>query len=105
MGHFAEVKEELRRFIASENIDVAMTEREKQITLHGISSGRTLEITYDGSENFRLKEALGKHPPGFQTQVATPAPRWSGRERPINKSELLTKAKGWLNSQRAYAGD
>ena len=104
MGRFVEVKEDLRRFITNENIDVAMTERERQIVIHGVSSGQTLEITYDGQEYFRLKEDLGSHPKGFQTQVTVQPPRWSGRD-PITQSEVLTKAKGWLNSQRAHLGD
>lgn len=105
MRHFAEVREDLRKYIKNENIDVAVTEREKQINLHAISSGRTLEITYDGSEYFRLKEVSGDHPKGFHAQVAAEAPRWTGRERPIAQSELLTKAKAWLNSQRAHVVD
>jgi hypothetical protein len=105
MGRLAEVKEDLRKHIKNENIDVAVTEREKQITLHAIASGRTLEITYDGSEFFRLKEVSGDHPKGFHAQVAAEAPRWTGRERPIAQSELLTKAKGWLNTQRAQVAD
>ncbi len=50
MGRFAEVKEDLRRFITNENIDVAMTERERQIVMHGIASGRTLESNYPPAE-------------------------------------------------------
>lgn len=96
MGQFDDAVEDLRRFIASEDVNATVTVRENQITLR--SSGKTLEITTDDQEHFRLKEDLGNHPNGFQTQVTVQPPRWSGSGRPITQSEMLTKAKGWLSS-------
>jgi hypothetical protein len=102
MGQFDEAVEDLRGFITSENINVAVTTREHQITLHGRSSEHTLEITCDDQELFHLKEDLGNHPNGFQTRVTSQPPRWGGNERPMGKSEMLPMAKMWLNEQRRW---
>jgi hypothetical protein len=61
-----------------------------------------LYIICDDQEQFRLKEDLGNHPNGFQTQVNVQPPRWGGQEPPITQSEMLATAKKWLNEQRAF---
>jgi hypothetical protein len=104
MGQFDEAVEELRRFIASEKINVSVTARAHRIILRGLSSEQALAISCDDQELFCLKEDLGNHPNGWPTQVAVQPPRWSGNERPIPKSDMLTKARQWLREQRRLNG-
>ena len=100
MGQFDEAVEDLRGFIKSENIDADVTVCKQQITLARRASKQTLEITYDDQEHsFGLIENLGNLPDGVQTQVQEPR-RWSGNDRPISKSDMLAKARGWLKEQR-----
>ena len=97
MGQFNDAVEDVRRFIVCKNVNATVTVHENQITLHR-SSGATLEITCDDQEHYRLKEDLGNHPNGVQTQVTVQPPRWGGSEPPISQSDMLTKAKWWLAS-------
>ena len=91
------VSEDLLSFIANnpegKDIDVGFVQN--QITLHGRSTGKTLEITCNGPDIFRLKGDIGTHRnKGFQTQVTEPR-RSADNSGAITKSEMARMVIAW----------
>jgi hypothetical protein len=95
-----EVVEELRGFIASKNLPVDVTARENQIILAAKTFEKTLTIFCYAQGQFYLKDTVGNHRGGFQTQVTVETARHSPGGHPFPRIEMLDEAKRWLNEQR-----
>jgi hypothetical protein len=95
-----EVVDELRGFIASKNLPLDVTTRENQIILAAKTSEKTLTIFCYAQGQFYLKDTVGNHRGGLQTQATVETVRHSPSGRPFTRSEMLAEANRWLNEQR-----